>query len=130
MEDIIGKELLSEVLNDKNIGNVLSDVRVIESKIFGDIKENEIAFYSSKKGWQRINIHELAHRCEDWAIRKGFGLESGYYRDYNYSQLAYVGFCKFNNVRFENPIDKNKSIFDACQWILDNTSKSQTTKTP
>lgn len=131
MEDLISKELLSEVLKDKTIGNVLTDVKVIESKIFGNIKENELAYYSAKKGWQRINIHELAHKCKEWAREESYYLKSELNSDNTIDPVCDVANCWVGQLVFDGEPKEiqvacfggdtePESIFKACQWILDN----------
>ena len=58
MKDIISKELLSEALKTKAWDIKISNITVICS--IGNGSE------------YRINIYELAHKCKEWAIEKGY----------------------------------------------------------
>ena len=57
----INEDLLSEVLELKRI-----------NKIY--IEDNILYFCELNKG---INIYELAHKCKEWAMNKGFQIISG-----------------------------------------------------
>lgn len=118
MSEIISKELLSEVLNDKTIGNVLTDAKTIEHKIFGDIKENEIAYYSAKNGWQIINIYELEHKSKEWAFNSGYEIVqlSKSVKIYRNGIEVFYLFSKID----DKEIYCMDMIFKCYQWILDN----------
>lgn len=112
----VSKELLREVLGDKTIGNVLTDVKVIEQKIFGDIKETEIAFYSDKRGWKRINIFELEKVCVDWAISLGFGIMTSQDKE----GVSVKLFGPFGLVNEFSTVCKKQYVFNYCNWILNS----------
>lgn len=108
MDKIISAGLLSEVLGK----NILGHQTVVD-------KDNEIFTIAKEIGeCEYINIHELAHKCKEWANKKGFILKS--------STLEYFADCDIktiNNNDYEpNPYmtDKTESeaIFKACEWIL------------
>jgi len=120
-KEIISKELLSEVYN--------FDVKDFVSLGTDDVTY-EVRFDGLRNGYKYniINIHELAHKCKEWAYRKNdaiiysaicngchsaklhfrgrsFGsLLSGEEKEFNYG-LEYL------------------SIFKACQWLYERKDK-------
>ena len=123
---MINKELLSKVLDNE----VPYQVKV--HKII--IKNNSLNyFYNSKDSGgglfeanEYINIYELAHKCKEWALSKGYIINSGATTSNDWSSTIY-------KVIKENPYTKelshtwgqseNEAIFRACQWILNKDSK-------
>lgn len=65
-----------------------------------------------------MNIHELAHRCKEWAYQNySIMLESAVV--FNASGCKVIdntGFC----VMVVDAKTEPEAIFKACQWILDN----------
>ena len=107
---MISKELLSEVLGGEVIQlNNISEVYGVHYEIQ---KMDGIKL-------QNINIHELAHKCKEWANSQGYGLSvhtseiSGYIVEINYA---------FDITDFHNTSEP-EAIFKACQWVLDNKDK-------
>lgn len=118
MSEIISKELLNEVLGDSEYGEI-SWCRM--TNVFG--KNKNILEYQ-RKNWlvekEQINIHELAHKCKEWALLNGYWVES-------YIALPNTeGICKIGKIGINNEIHDKientepEAIFKACQWILDN----------
>jgi len=112
----ISKELLSEVLEYKDKDYVIV---ATEKDIFLD--KNYLHFeyqdpYCTPETYitikDKINIYELAHKCKEWAISKGYILQSGYQNC----------IC----INFTDNLSKNKfsahteieAIFKACEWVL------------
>ena len=109
---MISKELLGEVLK--------ADIR----KINNSILDGNLYYYKTfVKCKSKINIYELAHKCKEWALSKGYIINSGATTSNDWSSTIY-------KVIKENPYIKelsntweqseNEAIFRACQWILDN----------
>ena len=109
---MISKELLSEVR-----GVEVSTV-IIDNNIIDYTKE-------SRRGKIRahnpINIHELAHKCKEWATHKGyeivesaFGIKVKYCISMEQSEQEQI------NQEFFSP----EYTFKVCQWILDNELKA------
>lgn len=107
--EMISKELLSEVLEkDAYPYDYAQNGRVLR-----------YAFFESINRKRYINIYELAHKCKEWASKKG------------YIVIEYplcVQVHKENDDDFKKIIgDKTtqwftpKRCFDACKWILENT---------
>ena len=93
---MISKELLSEVLG---------------VQIFKCFVNNGICSYHDEYFYKDINIYELAHRCKEWAYKKGFEI----------IVLAYAISIYKNSYEVYHT---NTTLFDldmffkACEWIL------------
>lgn len=124
MKEIISKELLSQALKLHNYPFDLSiDGSYLKFSHYVDyISNNPIEPYQSSKSDDNINIHELAHKCKEWAWGEGYvltiipfcveamSLETGETKTFRYS-----------NEDMQNKIPfLSKYDFLACQWILDN----------
>lgn len=115
---MISKELLSEVL----------EIEVIEvkDKTTGAlyVPDNSIGFAWEEEISGLINIHELAHKCKEWATSKGYIMLS-YIED---DKMGYVSLGNlFGKTEVELPQPKesfwfeadteHEAIFKACEWI-------------
>ena len=124
---MINKELLSKVLDNE----VPYQVKV--HKII--IKNNSLNyFYNSKdsvgglfEANEYINIYELAHKCKEWALSKGYVLFSKIRLNSSLASCYFDAMGKHdyeddyhNDFRAET---ESEAIFRACQWILDKDSK-------
>ena len=107
---MISRELLSEVLEEKvvSIGE-------------GVYSESKICYTLSKMGlfvYRDINIHELAHKCKEWALEQGYILKSRIF-DSNGGSSCQI--CKpVKDVEYIEAETETEAIFKACQYILDN----------
>ena len=123
MKDLkISKELISEVLNEK----------VVDIKTSIDdytIPTNEIRYYPAlSTGYKRINIYELAFRCQESAIAKGFDIcpkmdSKGFYRlltDDNIIGLKIEDRFIFSE-DIEPSTNRIEAIIKAYEWILKET---------
>lgn len=117
MENIISKELLSEVID---FVNPIDEV--------GNINAFDNTFYVTFKNQcgKNINIYELAHKCKEWAWDNGYEIEElchnliVHYLDVE--QLEYLK--KEFNTEDGLYIPYNPyRVFKACQWILDNKDR-------
>jgi len=107
MSEIVSKELLREVLDD--------DVLRIGSFNYPRL-EIEVQRYSYKD-WLAINIHELAHKCKEWALEKDCQLVSCIKKDRSMCDIYSNTFdCKFTHYADSEP----EAIFKATQYILEN----------
>ena len=104
---MISKELLSEVLKE-NLTKSIKSLTIRDNNIIPCNQGSPIH--------KPINIHELAHKCKEWAIKNGYGISvhtseiSGFIVEIN---------CGFDVTDFHNTSEP-EAIFHACQWILDN----------
>jgi hypothetical protein len=119
---MISKELLSEVLN-YSITAVEADIDCIKNRIDGRANIGDIAYRNIE--WKLINIHELAHKCKEWAFNEKFILKSS------------LNECSITEMQFEEDWSRMEdwyrgseeshtepeAIFKVCQWILDNKDK-------
>ena len=81
MKDLkISKELLSEVLELKRIDEIY-------------IEDNILYFCELNKG---INIYELAHKCKEWAMNKGYQIISGLSDEPAYRKQYEKAYAKIN----------------------------------
>ena len=123
----VSKELLSEVMSIK-----IEDI--IDLKMFGkDLKYYEKCLLKSccdgrlskhkDSICKSINIYELANKCKEWANKKSYTVID--YIDINNDEFwtcrAYPNGLNdgFDYEAIYQPLSPI-SIFDVCQWILDN----------
>lgn len=109
---MISKELLSEVL-----GNKVESIRLVEKydgRIGGRVNDLHITFEDYV---ENINIYEIAYRCKEWAILKGYELHSAW-TDVNEAYLEL--YSKYLEERKFTTETETEAIFKACQWILGN----------
>lgn len=120
----ISKELLSKIEN----------YRVD----YFDMYDNNITYYTNhligvddnRVEENNVNIYELAHKCKNWAIEKGYCLRSCIHD--NGSNERFYSICEVLTPSYDSSslfdilhktTEANteiESIFKACQWILDN----------
>lgn len=123
MKEIISKELLSEVL-ELDIIQLNIDEEVSYTFFVGVKPDNNGNPYEVYED-NYINIHELAHKCKEWAIEQGYIIQI-------------MPFCilvlQIENsmeqvFRYEKEDMENQKPylpeyeFKACQWILENKEK-------
>lgn len=102
---MISKELLSEVTGiPENAIQAISIGKSIVSarKINGIVEEH--------------NIYELAHKCKELALDKGYDICSGI----NFAVIQTEEEGIIWNTTIEENESEPEAIFKACQWILDN----------
>lgn len=118
MNNIITKELLSEVLNCK-VWKVLDvNMHTLRYCIYPN-KGDEPSEYMFP-----INIYELAHLCKRWAEQRNYPLISGASYSDGYK-------CFVDKFPCDLPVTKSytseaEAIFKACQWLLDKDKVCQT----
>jgi len=102
------KELLSAVLNKK--------VKEVHEGSY----KNEINYTIATGEYYCINIHELAHKCKEWAYEQEFILHIKRTGEIEYKLT--VESLNINKVYFLQQIFYSKTelqaIFEACEWIL------------
>ncbi len=100
--DCISEKLLSEVLDEEVIRLGSFNTPTLEV---------EVQRYSYKE-WLNINIHELAHKCKEWALQYKYELLSGY--------LSGNGYVVVMEQRITWYADTEpEAIFKACEYILE-----------
>ena len=110
---MISKELLSKVL-DTTIVDIYTEPHL------------KVLWYSttSNRINREINIHELAYRCKEWAYTKGYDIVTIRVEKDVYRGLCYEEDGDWEDFVFEcNSCTEPKTIFKACQWILDKNKE-------
>ena len=109
---MISKELLSEVIK-RNIINIKTS---LDDYI---INENIVRYWDDKSVVHfEINIYELAHKCKEWALKKGYPFNVLYRYDYWDRCEPKYDIDLYNHRKsFRDDIEYN-AIFKACEWIL------------
>jgi len=125
---MISKELMSGVL-DEDILQVVTDSGVIESNLKRGLSVFDIA-YRVYTTWNYINIHELAHKCKEWALTRGVIVTvsvKAYKPDLStviyFAELSTFSVTNKGSIYDKEVFSDNsetEAIFKACQWILDN----------
>jgi hypothetical protein len=112
---MITRELLSEVLGFE-IENLWVDGCLIVWK---------------EDGMSEINIHELAHKCKEWAFWDDYYVITKFrmpdiYREEKKIDCGFELYQQDNLVKQSWWIDTEpEAIFQTCQWILDNRRKKR-----
>jgi len=125
---MLSSKLLSEVLGRKIKEGFNKNDRIL-------IEGNNVTFaYAGEDMWSDINIHELAHKCKEWANKYNFNKVQVV--DPQVKLLSYVdrfgGHCRIK--LFPAQLDATamsfhektepEAIFKACEWILEQKDKS------
>jgi len=127
MENVISKELLSEVLNDRvRIVTLESEIlyNFYEDNIEEKIEETKI-FYFSKNDldYKSINIHELIDKCQEWAFKNGMCSI-----DLQYDEIFYFLVVKmFSGEMYQSLHTAKDDILigelKAYQWVYEKEKK-------
>ena len=89
------------------------------------VEDNFIIFSYEGEYQFEVNIYEFAFKCKEWALNKGYTIESHTNRsclsgnNYEYFSIAKI-FKGTNSMRI-NTIEENteiESTIQACKWIL------------
>ena len=107
----ISKELLSEVLGYEALPTQVSTKELQ----YIDKRRKHGAFHPCC-----INIYELAHKCKEWALSKGYILMS---KPRTSSSFATCEFCKNGKCDYEDDLwndfraeSEQQAVFDATSW--------------
>ncbi len=107
---MISKELLSEVLGEQ-----------VEIRGFKDMYiPANFEYIQDMIDVKAINIYELAHKCKEWALSKGYALVS-YGKEcflYETEELYDVSEQLNEWSEWFEANTEVEAIFNACQWIL------------
>ena len=115
--ELINKELLSEILGE----NVLGIGSIEDNRLSYFIREDIVAYtiqIKDIKSIYYINIHELAHKCKEWAWSLTYGRNVQTYRTPTY--IVCEIYDKDHPVRLTRTTANTEpeTIFKACEWIL------------
>lgn len=114
---MISKELLSEILKEYKFPfsyeyNTYNDYT---KKIYFYVNsELKIDFFS-------ISIHELVHRCKEWALSKGYYFEIHIKLSETHIKLWHDASITKLFKSFKRSTEP-EAVFAACQWIIDTRS--------
>ena len=116
-EEMISKELFSEVLGIE-----------ICDESFGMDEDNHLLFATPEADgthyrWEGINIHELAHKCKEWASKQKeviyIDIKEGVKAEVIDMRIA-TKKDMYTKTIYGQKILSSDDIFEYCQWILDN----------
>ena len=114
----INKELIKNVL--------VEETENLSDDFTFNIKDNYILFADEGECQFEVNIYEFAFKCKEWALNKGYTIESHTNRsclsgnNYEYFSIAKI-FKGTSSMRI-NTIEENteiESTIQACEWILE-----------
>ena len=116
---MISKELLKEVLDIEGV--------VLEIAVIGNLlRWADTSNYVSAR---KINIHELAHKCKEWANSKGYMIKSTTNGTAQYKGFASVSYTEKRLgdtlKNFGLVSTEVEAIFKACEWILKQKEKNE-----
>ena len=113
-------------ISKKLIKNVLvKETENLSDDFTFNIKDNYILFVDEGESQFEVNIYEFAFKCKEWALNKGYTIESHTNRsclsgnNYEYFSIAKI-FKETSSMRI-NTIEENteiESTIQACKWIL------------
>lgn len=107
---------------------LLSEVLGLESYICEKAPQTTNVRYKfdciGEKRDSSINIHELAHRCKEWAFKQGYELQSRIMSNDSQKRgncCILKAECEYEScIKIENAHTEPEAIFAACQWLLDH----------
>ena len=106
------KKLLKEVLKDR-----FKDV-VIDGCVISEKNDNTLKIFMNICFCYEINIYELAHKCKEWAISKGYYLYSVIVNKEAYAYITYP--CNTSLRLFScHSYTEPEAIFKACEYIME-----------
>jgi len=112
---IISKELLSEVVG-------MPYPCITNMRIGNNIVEYTTYELPTHK-YKEINIHELAHKCKEWALNQDIVIHT--FIDHNGRAFARRGSGIIPTMGGNYSGDTEpEAIFRACEWILEQKAKS------
>lgn len=101
---------------------LISSVLVKETKNLSDyftfsIKDNYILFADEGECMFEVNIYEFAHKCKDWALVRGYKIQSQINKDNKgHSHITKKNDDDWAKGFFENT--EFEAIIKACEFIL------------
>lgn len=105
---IISIELVSKVLGLKSIYRIIN---------YAD--NNGINVQAREFGsWEKYNIHELAHKCKEWAFDNGIMFDVRWHTNRKPFKISIMVYG--NHSRFFVEDTEPEAVIKMCQWILDD----------
>ena len=106
---MISRELLSEIIGD-------GEVYITKEIVRNEYRYKNLNWCYAEDTYESINIHELAHKCKEWAVSNNYGILSGF--DWNKNPKADVAEINSLDDSIEFIADTElEAIFKACEWI-------------
>ena len=126
MNYLPSKELLNEVLGDEYNDRLVDWLQIEDNylRTYYDCGRYDSKGRPTGLGIE-INIYELAHRCKEWALLKGYYFSIYSFNfSFNTEQEHKVRLLLGNEVVYwgNDSCEETEpeAIFKACQWIIDN----------
>lgn len=111
---VISKELLSEILDEAGDFWQINTFKIIrKNELY-----IELGTFDEDFNQVSINIHELAHKCKEWAFNEYLFIISSEKHACNWCAFANNEVTKTSKEFYEP--SEPEAIFKACQWIKDN----------
>ena len=113
---MISKELLSEVLKQET-----RFIRYVANNTYEVHFEKPI-----RLKYIIINIYELAHKCKEWIINKGYVLKLCYVLENDTRELCFIETTLLRSNQYSSDyydIDSKtevEAVIKACEWILNS----------
>lgn len=115
---MISKELLSAVLGRE----VKKVIKVEQKDVIGLLTFKVLRFETPYGDMRSISIHELAHKCKEWAMSKGYVLLTVGGMYYNCYVHYTTNKSEWGNRANEcSASTEPEAIFKACEWVLENS---------
>jgi len=88
------------------------------------INDNLVTFaYVGEDMWTDINIHELAHKCKEWALEQGYVLVTHTLKNSAVCSIEIINNTPpyVHNKELLNAGNEQSVIFLSCEWIMKET---------
>ena len=125
MKDLkLSKELIKNVLAE--------ETENLSGEFTFNINANYILFADEGECLFEMNIYEFAFKCKEWALDKGYTIEShtnrSFISKYNREYFSVAKIFKETDSMRINTIDEIteiKAIIKACEWILKEINENR-----
>ena len=113
---MISKELLSEVLERE----------VTDFEYWDNNEYRCTAYFDGFRQRFFLNIYELAHKCKEWIINKGYVLKLCYVLENDTRELCFIETTLLRSNQYSSDyydIDSKtevEAVIKACEWILNS----------
>ena len=123
MKDLkISKELLSEVLGIRTI--LMEPILEPGNKVGYLVYGSQNTLQEVRNNHKQINIYEFAFLCKEWALTKGYKIQS----QLNSENKGHVHISKIADKELANGFFENtevEAIFKACEYILKELNENR-----
>ena len=124
MENVISKELLSQVLGVK-INDIVNSITTPNNLFEYEINTGKPNHLGDDTIYRQINIHELSHKCKEWARNKHYIIVSALINNKDTARAKIKYSSKKDafldtETEYFNANTESEAIFLACEYILNN----------